>query len=73
MAIQQRHARELMNVPGAVGHAVGAGASPVLQVLVTEITGRAQAAAPRQIEGVPVVLVEVGEIKGMPFCSKARR
>jgi len=73
MAIQQRHARELMNVPGAVGHAVGVGASPVLQILVTEITGRAQAAAPRQLEGVPVVLVEVGEIKGMPFCSKRAR
>jgi len=71
--VQQRHARELMNVPGAIGHAVDAGASPVLQVLVTEVTGRAQAAAPRQIEGVPVVLVEVGEIKGMPFCSRARR
>jgi hypothetical protein len=73
MAVQQRHGRELMNVPGAVGHAVGAGASPVVQILVSEITGRAQAAAPRQLEGVPVVLVEVGEIKGMPFCSKARR
>jgi len=40
-----------------------------------ELTPRAQAAAPRQLEGVPVVLVEVGEIRGMPFCSKqaARR
>jgi hypothetical protein len=72
IAVQQRHARELMSVPGAVGHAVGAGASPVIKILVTEITGRAQAAAPRQLEGVPVVLEEVGEIKGMPFCSKRR-
>jgi hypothetical protein len=70
MAIQQRHARELLNVPGAVGHAVGAGNSPVIQILVQELTPGAQASAPRQVEGVPVVLVEVGEIRGMPFCSK---
>jgi len=70
MAIQQRHARELLNVPGAVGHAVGAGNNPEIQVLVQELTPGAQAAAPRQLEGVPVVLVEVGEIHGMPFCSK---
>jgi hypothetical protein len=71
MAIQERHARELLNVPGAVGHAVGAGNSPVIQILVQELTPRAQAAAPRQLEGIPVVLEEVGEIRGMPFCSKA--
>ena len=70
MAIQERHGRELMNVPGAVGHAVGVGNSAVIQILVQELTPQAQAAAPRQLEGVPVVLVEVGEIRGMPFCSK---
>jgi hypothetical protein len=75
MAIQQRHSRELLNVPGAVGHAVGVGNSPVIQILVQELTPQAQAAAPRQLEGVPVVLEEVGEIRGMPFCSQqaARR
>lgn len=72
IAVQGRHSRELLNVPGAVGHAVGAGNSPVLKVLVQEITPRAQAAAPRQIEGIPVVLEEVGEIKGMPFCSRRK-
>jgi hypothetical protein len=70
MAVQERHARELLNVPGAVGHAVSAGNSPVIQILVQELTPRAQAAAPRQLDGVPVVLEEVGEIRGMPFCSK---
>lgn len=70
VAVQERHARELLNVPGAVGHAVSAGNSPVIQILVQELTPRAQAAAPRQLEGVPVVLEEVGEIRGMPFCSK---
>ena len=75
IAIQERHARELLAVPGAVGHAVGATNSPVIKILVQELTPRAQAAAPRQLEGVPVVLEEVGEIRGMPFCSKhiARR
>jgi hypothetical protein len=72
IAVQQRHGRELLNVPGAVGHAVGAGTSPVIKILVQSLTPRAQAAAPRQIEGVPVVLEEVGDIRGMPFCSKAR-
>ena len=72
IAAQTRNARALMNVPGAIGHAVGAGASPVLKILVTELTPRAQAAAPRQIDGFPVVLEEVGEVKGMPFCSKRR-
>jgi hypothetical protein len=72
IAVQQRHGREMMNVPGAIGHAVGVGNSPVLQILVREITPRAQAAAPRQFEGIPVILEEVGDVKGMPFCSKRK-
>lgn len=72
IAVQERHGRELLNVPGAVGHAVGAGNSPVIKILVQEITPRAQASAPRQLEGVPVILEEVGIVKGMPFCSKAK-
>ena len=56
----------------AVPHAVGVGNSPVIKILVTEITPRARAAAPRQFEGIPVVLEEVGEVKGMPFCSKRK-
>ena len=70
IAIQERHGRELLAVPGAVGHAVGVGNSPVIKVLVQQLTPRSQALAPRQLEGVPVVLEEVGEIRGMPFCSK---
>jgi hypothetical protein len=72
IAVQERNARALMNVPGAVGHAVGVGNRPVLKVLIQQITPRARAAAPRQIEGIPVVLEEVGEVKGMPFCSKRK-
>jgi hypothetical protein len=70
IAIQERHGRELLAVPGAVGHAVGVGNSPVIEILVQQLTPRSQALAPRQLEGVPVVLEEVGEIRGMPFCSR---
>jgi hypothetical protein len=70
MAIQGRHGRELLAVPGAVGHAIGVGNGPVIKILVQQLTPRSQALAPRELEGVPVVLEEVGEIRGMPFCSK---
>jgi hypothetical protein len=73
IAVQERHGRELLSVPGAIGHAVGVGNSPVIKILVQEITPRAQSAAPRQLEGIPVILEEVGEVKGMPFCSKRIR
>jgi hypothetical protein len=72
IAAQRRNERALMNVPGAIGHAVGVGNSPVLQILVREITPGAQARAPRQLDGIPVVLEEVGDVRGMPFCSKKR-
>jgi hypothetical protein len=71
IGIQERHGRELLRVPDAVGHAVGAGNVPVIKILVRELTPRAKAAAPREIEGIAVVLEEVGDIRGMPFCSKA--
>jgi hypothetical protein len=70
IAAQQRNERALLNVPGAIGHAVGAGNSPVVKILVREITPAAQRAAPRQVDGIPVVLEEVGDVQGMPFCSK---
>jgi hypothetical protein len=72
IAAQRRNERALMSVPGAIGHAVGVGNSPVLQILVREITPGAQARAPRQLDGIPVVLEEVGDVRGMPFCSKKK-
>lgn len=69
IAVQERHGRELLAVPGAIGHAVGVGNSPVIKILVPEITPGARAAAPRQLEGVPVILEEVGQIRAMPICS----
>lgn len=72
IAAQRRNERALMNVPGAIGHAVGVGNSPVVKILVREITPGARAAAPRQVDGIPVVLEEVGDVRGMPFCSRRR-
>src|SRR4029078_9502481 len=34
IAVQERHGRELLSVPGAIGHAVGVGNSPVIKILV---------------------------------------
>lgn len=72
IAVQERHGAELMKVPGAVGHAVGLGNgnSPVIQVLVDEITPAARAAVRDQIEGFPVVLEEVGQVQAFPACTK---
>ena len=70
--VQQRNAGRLLSVPGAVGHAVGLGNSPVIKILVEEITPGAQGAAPQQLEGVPVVLEEVGRIQALPICVKQK-
>lgn len=69
---QERNAGRLMSVPGAVGHAVGVGNSPVIKLLVEEITPGAQGAAPQQLDGVPVVLEEVGHITALPICVKQK-
>jgi hypothetical protein len=70
--VQQRNAGRLLSVPGAVGHAVGLGNSPVIKILVEEIAPGAQGAAPQQLEGVPVVLEEVGRIQALPICIKQK-
>ena len=70
MQVQERNAQRLLDVPGAIGHAVGIGNSPVIQVLVEEITPGARAQLPAELEGIPVVLEEVGQVRGMPFCRK---
>jgi hypothetical protein len=44
----------------------------VIKILVEEITPGAQGAAPQQLEGVPVVLEEVGRIQALPICVKQK-
>ena len=62
-AVRDRHEDELMNIPGAVGTAVGMSdqaGKPAIEVYVTKMTPQAQAAAPKEVEGVPVKLIENG-------------
>jgi hypothetical protein len=70
MAVQQRHGNELFSVPGAVGHGVGVTNRPVIKIFVDRLTPEARAAAPTAVEGIPVVLEEVGTIVALPSCRK---
>jgi hypothetical protein len=70
IAVQQRHGNTLLNVPGAVGHGVGIAGGPVITVLVERLTPQVRAAAPTDLDGVPVVLEEVGTIRALPTCRK---
>jgi hypothetical protein len=63
-AIRDRHEDALMGIPGAVGTAIGASDEPgqaAIEVYVEKLTPQAQAAAPSEVEGLPVNLVESGE------------
>jgi hypothetical protein len=62
-AVRDRHEDELMNIPGAVGTAIGMSdqpGQPAIEVYVKKMTPQAQAAAPKEVEGVPVKLIENG-------------
>jgi hypothetical protein len=73
IAVQERHGNDFLNVPGAVGHAVGVGnGSPVIQVLVETITPAARAAVRDEVEGIPVVLEEVGQVRAFPKCRRMK-
>jgi hypothetical protein len=59
--IRDRHERDLMKIPGAVGTGIGIGDQPgqaVIEVYVPE----AQAATPIAVDGVPVKLIETGPV-----------
>jgi hypothetical protein len=57
-------------VPGAVGHGIAVANRPVIKIFVDRLTPEARAAAPAAVEGVPVVLEEVGTIVALPSCRK---
>lgn len=62
-AVRDRHEDELMKIPGAVGTAIGISDQPdkpAIEVYVKKMTPQAQAAAPKEVEGVPVKLIENG-------------
>jgi len=61
--VRDRHEDELMNIPGAVGTAIGIGdqpGQPAIVVYLKKMTPEAQYAAPKTVEGVPVKLIENG-------------
>ena len=72
MTVQARHGHEFLDLPGAVGHGVGIGNSPVIKVFVEEITPETRAAAPASVEGVPVILEEVGRIQSVVQCVRKK-
>lgn len=73
MDVQRRHGPEFLSVPGAVGHAIGAAnGRPVVQVLVETVTPEARAAVRSEIDGVPVVLEEVGQVRAFPACTRKK-
>jgi hypothetical protein len=63
-SVRDRHEGELMNVPGADGTAIGVDGSgqPEIELYLDKLTAQATAAAPKQVEGTPVKLVETGGI-----------
>jgi hypothetical protein len=72
LEVQRAHGPEFLSVPGSVGHAVGfSNGRPAVQVLVETITPAARAAV-RDIDGVPVVLEEVGQVRAFPACAKKK-
>lgn len=66
-ALKKLHAERLMQVEGAVGHAVGFsqtdGLKAVVFLLVDKTTENTIAQAPTHLDGVPVEILEVGTIK----------
>ncbi len=62
-AVRDRHDDELMKIPGAVGTAIGVSdkpGQPAIEVYIDKMTPEAQASAPKEVEGLPVKLIENG-------------
>jgi hypothetical protein len=64
-SVRDRHEDKLMHIPGAVGTGIAAGDQPgvaAIEIYLSKLTPQAQAAAPAELEGLPVKLVQTGEI-----------
>jgi hypothetical protein len=62
-AVRDRHEDELMKIPGAVGTAIGMSdtpGQPAIEVYIDKMTPEARNAAPKEVEGLPVKLIENG-------------
>jgi hypothetical protein len=63
VAVRDRHEHELMSIPGAVGTGIGISdqpGQPAIEVYLKKLTPQAQAAAPKEVEGMPVKLIQSG-------------
>jgi len=63
-AVRDRHESQLMSIPDAVGTGIGisdGSGRPSLEVYVKKLTPEAQAAASKDVEGLPVKVIESGE------------
>jgi hypothetical protein len=72
--VMDRHTDEVMRVDGVVGIAIGAlpDSSFCIQVLVRERSEAIVGKLPEEIEGVPVVIEETGEIRPMESTPEAQ-
>ena len=64
-SVRDKHNAQLTSIPGAIGTGIGIGDEPghaAIEVYVKALTPEVQAAAPTSLDGVPVRLVEKGEI-----------
>lgn len=62
-AVRDQHEDELMSIPGAVGTGIGMSdqpGQPAIEVYVEKLTPQARAVAPKEVEGMPVKLIENG-------------
>ena len=63
-AVRDQHEDSLMNIAGAIGTGIAASDQPghaAIAVYLDKLTPQAQATAPKEIQGVPVKLIESGE------------
>jgi len=64
-AVRDRHESELMSIQDAVGTGIGVSdgsGHPSIEVYVKKLTPEAQAAASKDVEGLPVKVIESGEL-----------
>jgi len=65
--VMQRHTDRLMAIPGGIGVAQGlCHGRPGIKVLVDQETPALEIAIPEKLEGVPVCLQSVGEVRAFP-------
>jgi hypothetical protein len=62
-AVRDRHEDQLMSIPGAVGTGIGTSeepGQPAIVLYVKKKTAQTDAATPKEVEGVPVKIIENG-------------